>query len=1760
MSWVSPIGSNPLQIDYRLGLRHGCVGGQINNRAFGYRTDMRERPLRWIGRGLTEVGLTAGSELTPEQFHLARNLMNGLHPHTGDVLVQHKQGVPREAKVPLAPLVRAIDGIAAEADTTIADIFGLDPAGRAAFKAFERAQRSVTRQGETAMLRADHAGRLADAAGLQPHEVWTGTTYEDAVRNLTRTHTTTEPDGTIHERLVPNRITVGNLGYDITFTLPKSYSLLLAFADEDTAAELESRYIHGTDTMLGWLEHHTAYGMRGHHGDGHSATTEPGTGFLGWAMIHRAARPVSASSAESGSEVVPDIGDPHWHVHYTIANMTRGQHDRQWSTVAAGGRDLMRHIPAADKILQAVARHDLTQRFGIRWRRNTRTNLWEIADVPDTAIRHFSKHGNKIVDTLLALGFTREDASRRVQQIAEHHVREPKPHTTAAPDATLRETWRAEAIAHGIDPDQLASDALSHHRPDSELPPQQADQAAPDEFADPAAGEGVGQAAADEPRNPTLPELIARLQDPETGLTAHTRRFSRLDLLAAIADAYVHLPSLEYLEELAELVLAQQGFHRATLQGGAHSDGDRQSGWLGTAGSSRQLGANHMANADLYTTSDILAAEQLIAQTAVHGKDRPMPIQVDASTRDLAATTVEAAQGFPLSDEQRREFNRITSSGRAYDALIGGPGSGKTTLMRAVRVAFESAGFVVAGAATQGVAAQNLQAESGTHSRTVAQWLWRIDNGPGLAGIDLLILDEATLTHDRDRAALLRAASQSGTRVLEIGDPAQLRGVGCGSMFGTVHKLVGGGELLDNRRQADEYERAAIFAWRNGDYTEALTSWADRGRLVATETPAEATAAMLTTWLEQRRGAPNTLTEIRGLLMVAATNQQVDHLNTAAQAARYAAGELGPDRLYRSTDGTELRLHEGDIVHIRRTDRDEHHHQGDDVFNGYRGVITTIHPDGAIDVEWNRVTTSGERIRETATIPADYVTGHTPETELPATATRPTGFNVSLGYALTIHKSQGLTIGADHATWTGPDGTTHGGAVLFHAAGADNPGHFVASTRHTHHLWTFIARTDVETPQDTYVLGEPRSAFERTRRVITKIAEHAERTATNANDRPVLADLKRLPGGASDSTRKTPSSTPNSSADIAGTSEPNATPRPQPVEVTDQMRVDAANLLRTIWPDAPDLLAIVTDSPAFTAVARNLADIATRCDPEHLPDLVRQLTNALPADALRSPRIHDKAAYTAAMIRIAHQRNEARLKEPAQDDFAQLRDQAADLIRETWHKHPELADAVISSPAFGALARALDRHTANRGMDSPRLGEASARTLLAALPIDKISDPTIRDKAAFTTYLLTRIADRLEHEHHARERAAHQHRVRQQRHELATRIVREAWNHHPIAADHAINGPAFPILARRITDALDAGHTLTHITTTIASINATTITSTRIANPAAYLAAAFARKVTEPATTASPRKTDASPGQVGPSRRQLELSTATPTPHWRTRELGALTAEQLAEAATSARRQLDDLVRRRAELVQRLDTLRADTAQDRGPNASRVHDNLRALLAKRAQVEHYEHLHEQARACLDTAAEHAAIRADSEYQLSTLAGLRSQRRRAELDQRIHEHLDAEHQAHQQARELTEQAEPLRLQLGDADQRHRIVDAAERAENNYPQDRLAAIDADQRLLTATWQQLAVVDAQIASINDHQTVIATEHQLRADAPALTQAFEDYQRSNELNAVPSTAPHPDNPSRQPEVAPRQLTPAQEPSVVAPSPMDHPIEPHIE
>jgi conjugative relaxase-like TrwC/TraI family protein len=987
---------------------------------------------------------------------MARNLIRGQHPVTGEQLVAPKVAVPAAAKLSLGPLVGAVN--------EAAQARGIDPAtlfdGVALSRAWATAERSVGRRGGRAVARVDEAVALAEAAGLDPATVWGGERVGEARAALYEPRAVRDEhgevvlgeDGTPKVELVEARQRVGIAGYDIGINVPKSMSVLLAMAPDELVARIEDVYAQAARRGFSWTESRTSYVKRGHHGGGHSARQERSSGMAGWVMTHRTARPVGEAP----------LGDPHWHVHITVANLARAE-DGTWLTVAAGGRELMRHAPAIDKVTQAQVRAQLHTDFGITFARSERTGVWEVEHIPQEALDLFSKRSAQVNEALAALGVGK--VSPKESRVLTRACRSGKSETTAAADVTLREYWRAQALSAGYDPADWMPAVLAGYRAGQESGTERANETM-------YARHGI-----------TLDDVVARLTDPDVGLTAHTRRFSHLDAITATADALPHGASTAEVEELTDLVLSHPSFV-ALPERGTVAD---------VQGAHAQLPGSHkMTGGQLYTTGDVPAAEQAILDTVAasqHGQGRAL---VEADTLEMAIAVTEAAQGYALSGEQRHALEAVLTGGRSVESLLGPAGTGKTTLMRTARVAWQAQGYVVAGTATAAVAAQGLVAESGIESLTVAQWLWRIEHGPGLAGVDVLVLDEANLTDDRDRAKLWAAAKSAGVaQILEVHDPKQLRGVGCGSMSGYIHAALEGPQLSENRRQRSEDERAALAAFREGRFHEALSGWAGLGQVVATHTSDQGIAEMISTWMRLAEGAPDPHTRAEGLLMLAHSNEQVSRINEAVQAVRAAQHQLGEGREFLLPAGRAVTFHLGDQVLLRTNDRTNKATSGETVLNGYRAVVTRVDQRG-VQVAWREPGDAEHASPHSANCRPDYIAEG----------------GLELGYALTTHKAEGMTIGGQ---WDRPDGTRNEGTVLVWAPGMDAPGQYVAASRDRGQTLLFGALEELEGEREQLLYGVPRDQAELTERAIAAMAERAAATATSADDRPVLVDLGHAP-------------------------------------------------------------------------------------------------------------------------------------------------------------------------------------------------------------------------------------------------------------------------------------------------------------------------------------------------------------------------------------------------------------------------------------------------------------------------------------------------------------------------------------------------------------------------------------------------------------------------------------------------------------------------
>ncbi|MEV7602937.1 MobF family relaxase [Kitasatospora sp. NPDC089797] len=924
------------QIEYRLIEGDGCdrehpqapgPGEQHPDHGAGaavnYRLDGKARPLEWIGAGLAEVGLVAGERVDPRA---ARALMSGRHPATREQLTNPVWRVADAGKLGAAPLLAALQQAAERAGTT--SPAALMPT-RELRDRLARLERMDLRDGGGHRAPVTALAQLATAAGIDLESVYRPAALASAWRHAS------------------DRERVDVAGDDITFTLPKSLSTACGLASPQVRDIVEEEFLASVRAAVGALETWCSYGVSGHQGDGQIADRVASSGFLGWIMTHKSARPVKEA-----------VGDPHLHAHVVIARMVKCE-DGKWRSPASGGRDLRRHSHAANELQKALLRTALTERLGVEWEFNEANREWEIAAIPGELRGAFSRRNRQILEE--AGGAELSTAQRRV---VAAKLRQAK-RDIAEVDVLAK--WHANAVEvladrHGRGGEARLREVLAAAFPGPAGP-----------------GEGLDL--------PDLGVLAAQVFDPETGLTSKHKDFSRAQALAEVARAlppglYGHLE----LESLTDQVLAEAGYAVALAD----------------------LHASHHTNADRYTTVDVLAAEQVITTVpAERIADHAAIVDPAAAARQVAA--FEAGKRLQLSVEQRAVVLRLLSAGHGVDTVQGLAGAGKTTMLAAARQVWEQAGLTVAGGAMMAVAAQNLQAESGITSTTIASWLLRIRDGEGLAGIDVLVVDEAAMADDRTLAKLLVHTAETGTKLVLVGDEQQLQPIGIGGGFAEIHRAVSGLALRENRRQRDAVERDALTVWRTGGRSTALAQLADAGHVHATETGEQTTAAMLAAWSSERRRWSDPHENLRNLLLLAGRNADVDALNAGARQIRRATGELGAETAFALADGRVLDIAAGDLVRTKVNDRRSRRTAGSepDILNGYRGVVLSVDQRGAL-VQWQRAAGPDQLVTEQAWLTREQIAEGA----------------LTHAYAMTVTAAQGLTAMRALVNGTGADAFT----------------------------------------------------------------------------------------------------------------------------------------------------------------------------------------------------------------------------------------------------------------------------------------------------------------------------------------------------------------------------------------------------------------------------------------------------------------------------------------------------------------------------------------------------------------------------------------------------------------------------------------------------------------------------------------------------------------------------------------------------------------
>jgi conjugative relaxase-like TrwC/TraI family protein len=156
-------------------------------------------------------------------------------------------------------------------------------------------------------------------------------------------------------------------GYALSFSPPKSVSILWALADRETSSAVRNAHDAAVEMALEFLQEHAAFTRRGRGGVVQVDTA----GYMAAAFTHRTSR----------------AGDPQLHTHVLVANKVRAKSDGHW--LALDGRELYQVQKAAGLVYKAGLRAELSARLNVGWTPIDKDGGAEIRGVPGELIAMF---------------------------------------------------------------------------------------------------------------------------------------------------------------------------------------------------------------------------------------------------------------------------------------------------------------------------------------------------------------------------------------------------------------------------------------------------------------------------------------------------------------------------------------------------------------------------------------------------------------------------------------------------------------------------------------------------------------------------------------------------------------------------------------------------------------------------------------------------------------------------------------------------------------------------------------------------------------------------------------------------------------------------------------------------------------------------------------------------------------------------------------------------------------------------------------------------------------------------------------------------------------------------------------------------------------------------------------------------------------------------------------------------------------------------
>lgn len=733
-------------------------------------------------------------------------------------------------------------------------------------------------------------------------------------------------------------------GFDLTFSVPKSVSVLWGVADAVTQERIVAAHHAAITDVVALFEREVAATRAGiSDADGAVAQVD-----------------VAGVAAVAYDHFDSRAGDPQLHTHVVIANKVLTVMDGRWRSL--DGRPVFASRTGLSAHYDALLADRLSRDLGIEWelrqRGPDRNPRWEIAGVTDHLITEFSSRTREIElrkDQLIAEYVARHGrmpSARTIVELRAQATLVTRPPKEVRSLADLTTGWRQRAAERlGAEPTGWSQSVIG--REGDLLTAEDVPLAATEEIgAEVVAAVSVKRAVW------THWNLMAEAAKQTMNLRFATTE-DREAVVGLIVDA---AQARSVVLTPPELALSPVRFQRED----------------GTSRFRPRHGEKYSSIAVLNAEARLLAGSQKVIAPTV-----PAGVAGRASGRRASGR-----RRVSLTVQQRRAVESICGSGRQVDLLVGPAGAGKTTTMRALRAAWisEHGRGSVVGLAPSAAAAQALADDLGVACENTSKWLHEYDHGrTELRRGQLVIVDEATLADTVTLDRLTGIAAAANAKVLLVGDPHQLQSVDAGGAFALlVDRRADAPALNEIHRFANEWEKEASLALSRGD-VQVISAYARHKRIGEGLTDEMVDAAYVAWRSDCAAG--------RASILVTESARDVRALNERARAERLLLDGAVDHREAQLVDGCRASV--GDVVITRQNDRRIRTTRGGWVKNGDRWLITDIRGDSSVVVK--RLGGDGRR----TVLPAEYVAEH-----------------LDLGYAVTAHRAQGVTVETAHVVVT----------------------------------------------------------------------------------------------------------------------------------------------------------------------------------------------------------------------------------------------------------------------------------------------------------------------------------------------------------------------------------------------------------------------------------------------------------------------------------------------------------------------------------------------------------------------------------------------------------------------------------------------------------------------------------------------------------------------------------------------------------------------